>query len=162
MTKVYYTKQRLEKAVKKSSCISDVIRLVKPDGVEHGARHEYVRKKIEKFGIDTSHFLSLSEVLSKYHRGPKRTPKELLVKNRAFIAHASQIRRALIESGRPYICEKCNNDGNWNGLKLTLEIDHINGNKRDDSPSNLRFLCPNCHSQTTTYRSKNRKVARVV
>ena len=43
----------------------------------------------------------------------------------------------------------------WINGKLILEIDHINGISNDHRVENLRFLCPNCHSQTETFRSKN-------
>ena len=45
----------------------------------------------------------------------------------------------------------------WQGKKLTCELDHINGDRTDHRLENLRILCPNCHSQTETFRSKNRK-----
>lgn len=48
-------------------------------------------------------------------------------------------------------CLHCGNDENWQGKKLTLELDHINGIRTDDSRQNLRLLCPNCHSVTETF-----------
>lgn len=39
----------------------------------------------------------------------------------------------------------------WMGEKLTLHLDHIDGNRKNWSRENLRFVCPNCHSQTNTY-----------
>ena len=42
-----------------------------------------------------------------------------------------------------------------NNLKLNMELDHIDGNRFNHSLINLRLLCPNCHSQTDTYRAKN-------
>ena len=51
-------------------------------------------------------------------------------------------------------CAICGID-NWFGQSITLELDHINGNGIDNKEENLRCLCPNCHSQTSTYRSKN-------
>lgn len=53
-----------------------------------------------------------------------------------------------------YKCSWCGNSGEWCGKKLSLHIDHINGVNDDDRLENLRFLCPNCHSQTETYAGK--------
>jgi len=44
----------------------------------------------------------------------------------------------------------------WMGKKIPLEIDHIDGNAENNDLKNLRILCPNCHAQTDTYKSKNR------
>lgn len=57
------------------------------------------------------------------------------------------IKEKLIE----YVCSECGQNGNWNGKVLSLQIDHINGIRNDNRLSNLRFLCPNCHSQTSTF-----------
>ena len=56
-----------------------------------------------------------------------------------------------------YVCVICNNNGEWMGDKLSLHLDHINGDSTDNRIENLRFLCPNCHSQTETYAGKNNK-----
>ena len=42
------------------------------------------------------------------------------------------------------------------GKKIVLQLDHINGINTDNTIKNLRFLCPNCHSQTPTFGNKNR------
>jgi hypothetical protein len=44
----------------------------------------------------------------------------------------------------------------WQNKPISLELDHISGNWSDNSPNNLRLLCPNCHSQTHTYKAKNK------
>jgi 5-methylcytosine-specific restriction endonuclease McrA len=63
---------------------------------------------------------------------------------------------------RRYVLEKqqfkCNICGikNYNELPLTLELDHIDGNHKNNKETNLRCICPNCHSQTPTYKAKNK------
>lgn len=55
-----------------------------------------------------------------------------------------------------YECKECGIK-EWNKKEIALELDHINGKRDDHRLENLRFLCPNCHSQTKTFRGKNLK-----
>lgn len=52
-------------------------------------------------------------------------------------------------------CEECKNT-EWQGKKIPLELDHINGDRYDNAINNLRILCPNCHALTPTNSGKNR------
>lgn len=45
----------------------------------------------------------------------------------------------------------------WNGKPIELQLDHINGKNNDNRLDNLRILCSNCHSQTTTFCKKTKK-----
>ena len=107
-------------------------------------------KALQKFtkenDIDTSHFSSRAVGFQ-----PKHTIESALVENS--ILGRSSLRPFLIKHGyEKHNCEICNIPNNWNNMSLTLEVDHINGVSNDHRLSNLRWLCPNCHSQTPTYR----------
>lgn len=51
----------------------------------------------------------------------------------------------------PELCSECGLESVWNGKPIVMHLDHIDGDTSHNDPSNLRFLCPNCHSQTETY-----------
>lgn len=59
-----------------------------------------------------------------------------------------------------YRCQMCGNKGSWLGQEMTLEVDHADGNPKNALLTNLRFLCPNCHSMAPTYRGRNSKRVR--
>ena len=63
------------------------------------------------------------------------------------------VRHYLTEQ-RGYACECCG-ISEWNRKSIVLEVDHIDGHHKNNVPSNLRLICPNCHSQTDTYKAKN-------
>ena len=63
--------------------------------------------------------------------------------------------RNYLRDMRGYQCELCK-ISTWQNLPITLQVDHANGDPSNNSPSNLRLLCPNCHSQTSSYAGGNR------
>lgn len=52
-------------------------------------------------------------------------------------------------------CQMCNNT-KWLEKPIALELDHINGDHFDNRKENLRFICPNCHSTTHTWKGRNK------
>lgn len=64
------------------------------------------------------------------------------------------IRKFLIKE-HGYACAECG-IGEYNNKPITLQVDHIDGNSDNNLPSNVRLLCPNCHSQTPTYKGGNK------
>lgn len=142
-----YTKDVIQKAVDQSLSVAQVLREL---GLkEAGGSHSNISRKIKEYGIDTSHFLGQRANCGPHHKGSKKKSAEdiLVLRTDGRREAAYRLRRALIESGVEYACEICKNEGVWNGSTLRLEVDHKNNNWLDDRKENLRFLCPNCHSQ---------------
>lgn len=143
---VKYTKEILQEAVDHSISIAGVLRNL---GLKQaGGTHAHISKRIKKFGIDTGHFLGQGH--NKGGIDPKKlSANEILVMmpEGSLRQKVSKLRRALNELGVQSICVKCGLENVWNGYPIQLEIDHINGNWLDNKIENLRYLCPNCHSQ---------------
>lgn len=67
---------------------------------------------------------------------------------------SGHIHRYVLEK-QGHKCAECGID-TYNGKPIVLELDHINGDSTNNQEDNLRCLCPNCHSQTHTYKAKNK------
>jgi Zn finger protein HypA/HybF involved in hydrogenase expression len=78
----------------------------------------------------------------------------VFVENSSYARHNLK-RRIIEEKLLEYKCICCGNIGEHNNQPLTLQLDHINGVNNDHRLENLRFLCPNCHTQQDTYAAKN-------
>ena len=84
-----------------------------------------------------------------------KIPKDKIFSANSFIA-ICRLKHYLIKYNLiPYKCRKCGNEGIWKGEKLVLELEHKNGFNNDNRLENLEFLCPNCHSQSDTFRARN-------
>lgn len=146
-----YTREVLEPIVAQSVSVADVVRQL---GLRpNGGAHSHLCRVIKKLDLDTSHFRRTNPGA----RRRRLAAEEILVPNRLEGRREKPplLRRALIEIGVPYECAMCGNDGTWMGIPLTLEIDHIDGDLFNNSPSNLRFLCPNCHRQTPNFAGRS-------
>lgn len=53
-------------------------------------------------------------------------------------------------------CSECDLGPIWNEKPIVIQVDHIDGDSDNNYPSNLRLLCPNCHSQTENFGSKGK------
>ncbi|KUN83166.1 HNH endonuclease [Streptomyces bungoensis] len=154
---VKWTREVLGRAVAASTSINEVLRRLGLDVV--GGHHTHISRKIKAYGIDTSHFVAVVRTERMRHNQRRRTAAELLVVDPS--PHASRIpsarlKRALREVGVQERCALCGGEPVWLGEPLPLEVDHIDGDWRDNRLQNLRLLCPNCHSTTDTYRGRGK------
>lgn len=147
---------RLRCLVRSSTSYADVMRGLGMD--VNDTNHRRVRRAASRLDLDTSHFKRRAwgrperpALSSTAHRVLVVLPDQAGRTNRA------QLHRAMTEIGVPYTCTGCGNAGEWLGRPITLQIDHVNGDWRDNRRENLRYLCPNCHALTETWcRQKGR------
>ena len=109
-----------------------------------------LKNRITSENIDTSHFF--------INKGLKEEIplEDLLVKGRD--TSSKDLKKRLLKNGIiKDICDECGIGNIWNNKPITLQLDHINGDHSDNRLENLRVLCPNCHSQTSTFGTRRLK-----
>lgn len=87
----------------------------------------------------------------------RRTPDDLVFTEKSVFGrnHAKELKdRALALGYVENECALCGLPATWQGRPLSLQLDHVDGDHRNNRPENLRMLCPNCHTQTETFTSK--------
>lgn len=117
--------------------------------------YSQVKKRMTDLNLSFSDFKGKSPMHTN-NKSKRLSEEKLLRKN---CKHdRTVLRRYLIQNELiPYKCAICGIT-KWNDKTLSLELDHINGINNDNRLENLRFLCPNCHSQTSTYGSRNSNI----
>ncbi|MFC9912667.1 HNH endonuclease [Streptomyces sp. NPDC127197] len=157
-----WTREILEPVVATSTSVNEVVRRLGLDSV--GGHQANIARRIKAYGINTSHFTPVVRTERMRHNQRRRTAEEILVEDTS--AHAvripsSRLKRAMQELGVEERCALCGIEALWLGEPLPLEVDHIDGNWRNNRIKNLRLLCPNCHSTTDSYRGRGKRRARV-
>lgn len=149
ISKVYQVSdEQFIQIVQESNSYSDCLRALGL-GTRGGSSTDTLKRRISELNCSTEHFGKQQQsVTAKY------SLEEILVENSSY-ANISRLKQRLVNEGKmEYKCQKCG-ISEWLGNPLTLQLDHINGVNNDHRLTNLRFLCPNCHSQTDTYAGKN-------
>lgn len=134
--------------VNNSNTYSDVLRKC---GYNNLGNSQTIKKRIKLLNLSTDHFI-------KYKIPNKeKTPIENIFIENSTYNNNTNIKKILYKKYKwEYKCKECGIN-EYNNKPISLELDHINGNNKDNRIENLRLLCPNCHSQTPTFRCNNIK-----
>lgn len=147
-----YTDDQFIEAVKTSMSYRQV--LSKLGLKQAGGNYAVMKNRIKEMGLDVSHMTGQAHLKGKTHTYNRRPLEELLVEGSTYQSHKLKL-RLLKEGIKQHKCECCGIT-EWNGQPTPIELDHIDGNRYNNTLDNLRILCPNCHAQTSTYRGKNK------
>lgn len=159
MKKRKWTDEELAEAVKTSRSIRQTLLRIGLCGRGGGSYYRMIYH-IERLGISTAHF-SGSGWLKGGHAEWREVPVDEYLKRDWRKISSVVLKRKLIQSGlRENKCAICGSPAFWNGSKLTLQLDHINGKRSDNRIENLRIVCPNCHSQTPSFAGRRPKTSR--
>lgn len=150
------SKEKMQSIIDECSSLGEVIERF---GLVRNGNYQTLYKKIEHDNIDISE-LRKRTLLAASIRASQTVNKvqteQMLVSGST--TSTQVIKRRVLKDGLlKYQCEKCLNDGTWLDQSISLQLDHRNGDSSDHRLENLRFLCPNCHSQTETFCGRNAK-----
>jgi hypothetical protein len=145
-----WTDEDLAEAVRVSRSYSEIVtRLGLHQG---GGTHQHIKLHIRRLGLHFSHRDSHAWMRDRgANTGGRPMPLEEILVPHSNYTSSGRLRGRLIRSGlKEARCEMCGLT-EWRSVPIQLELDHIDGNRSNNSLSNLRMLCPNCHAQTETW-----------
>ena len=153
--KANYSKENLEILVKESFSLAEVLRKLGLRDV--GSNFITLKKYIIEYGLNIDHFTGKLWNKGKTEATDKRVGKlniEDVLNNNIKIKSRKKKKKLFILEYKERKCECCGVGEEWQGKPLTLELHHIDGNHNNNNLDNLQILCPNCHSQTDSFRKK--------
>lgn len=142
----------LTEAIASATSLADVLRALGLSTT--GSNYRRLRAAIHRLGLSTDHMAGRGWARGRSFPQRRTVLDEYLVVGGPVVT-TSKLRARLIEKGvKERRCERCERS-RWMGEAIPLELDHVNGDRRDNRLENLRLLCPNCHALTPTYRGRN-------
>lgn len=116
----------------------------------HGGNFNTLSSFIRRNNIDTSHFI-INKVTKEYRASREEDINNILVENSLYVSTFNLKNRLYKEGLKERVCELCSQGEEWRGRRLSLILDHINGDRHDNRIENLRIVCPNCNATLETH-----------
>ena len=133
-----------EDIVRLSVNVTSIAGLLKAVGLKPvGGNYVNMKRNLHRLRVNTDHWTGQG-----WSKGQQ-------LKNYTEYTRVRALKKHLVTK-RGHHCEECENE-EWRGQPITLEVDHIDGDNTNNTDGNLKLLCPNCHSQTPTWRNRKRK-----
>lgn len=153
MSRRSWTEKDLRDAAKSSRSLRQIIKKI--GLVPAGGNYAQVKKYLKEYNIETSHLKGKGWSKGLTGVGTyRKSLEEIMVKDSSYQSY--KLKKRLFKTGiKEPECEKCGWAEKSPDGRLPLELDHINGNSRDNRLENLQILCPNCHSLQPTHRGRN-------
>lgn len=124
-----------------------------------GGNFKNLNKWAEIHGVALPNGSNISGMIA-YNIANRKPDVEIFVENSTY-NNRTNIKKRLLAMGWQYVCRDCGVGDTYNGLPLVLQLEHVNGVWNDNRMENLAFLCPNCHSQTSTFSGRARRPKRI-
>lgn len=141
-----FSKEELEEIVQQCCSYRELSRQLGYSSI--GNNEKTIKSRLDKYNISTEHFTG------KAKGATKRTEENVFCLNST--ANQAVLRKWYLKGEySPYVCSICGQPPEWQGKPLSLTLDHINGNNKDNRLENLRWVCPNCDRQLPTFAGKN-------
>jgi len=151
----YDDKEKLEKVISESKTYTEVF--LKLSLTNKAGNFDTLKKYIKIYDISISHFYTKEQNKENLRIFNTKTKLEdIMIENSTF--SRTHLKKRLYDEGiKERKCELCGQDENWNGKKMSLILDHINGINDDNRLENLRIVCPNCNATLDTHCRGNKK-----
>lgn len=131
-----YSKEFLEPIIASSTSYRQVLQKL---NLKDGSSQTTIKNAVYHYNINISHFTGQS-----WNKGLSISENP---KNKS-----SWKNKLILERGHK--CERCKRTKWVSGNAIPLELEHVDGNNKNNVRANLKLLCPNCHSQTKTWKRR--------
>lgn len=148
-----WKEKNLKPIVENSDSVKEVLKKLKLRNA--GGNFKTLEKYVEKYDLSIEHFVKIEHVFRN-----KIPTEKILVENSTY--HRGHLKDRLYKEGlKERKCELCGQGEEWNDMKISLILDHINGIHNDNRIENLRIVCPNCNAGLDTHCKGNRKSKKI-